>query len=252
MCITPVCIFSDSSVGHSSHFKAVISIFSQGLQCESVARLSTIWSIHGLCDVRVHAVWGQFIVWRHLQSGRHIRSTSDRQQLCQDAVLFEHAWDGEGGSPLKCHIGSWDVRDGEKSRGNWYCKRKHRRLKESFRVCYCVLAATVIALSTWFSKSGSRAVHLFSRSSRVDCSHSECVLLVWGEPSHSVLLCVGCVHVGLQVDLQENLIKKDLPIRIGWKFPRQLNWIPAQSWTSQVPHSIRHCGQRGHCTSISR
>lgn len=100
-------------------------------------------------------------------------------------------------------------------------------------------------LTTWFRESGSSTVHAVSGSCRVHCSNSEHILLVWWEPRHYVLRCVSLMCVGLHVSLRENLIKNDLPIRVGWKFPRQLNWIPAHSWARQVPHGIGHCRQRG-------
>lgn len=105
-------------------------------------------------------------------------------------------------------------------------------------------------LTTWFRESGSSAVYAVSGSCRVHCSHSECILLVWWEPRNYVLWRVSLMYVGLHVYLQENLIKKDLPIRVVWKFPRQLNWIPAHSWAIQVPHGIGHCRQRGETVML--
>lgn len=120
-CIIPPCIFSDSGVGHSGHFEAVISVFSQGLECDAVDLLGAIRSVHRQRGIRVHADWGQLVLWGRLRGSWCVWFTNSREQLCNDVVLFEQARDGERWSPLKCHIVSCHLRDGEEARGSWDC-----------------------------------------------------------------------------------------------------------------------------------
>lgn len=123
--IFPLCIVSDSSVGHSSNFEAVVSVFSHGMDCEALF-LFCIWSIYRHCHIMFNAMQGQVVLRGWLSFNWYAWFTVSWNQLCNDVILFKQAWNRMWWSPPKCHIVRCDLRDGEESRGSRNCQETTR------------------------------------------------------------------------------------------------------------------------------